>query len=75
VIHALAHRLGWNEGQIVFAHDAHHERCAVAFRCDGCGVISGAHWSQSFTTWDAPPWTGRDLTAGELVGLVWSAGV
>ena len=46
--HWLAHRLGWNEGDI----ETHWwgDRVVVWFRCDGCGKVSGIHKAPDWIT-------------------------
>jgi hypothetical protein len=39
--HWLAHRLGWNEGEV--ATWSMTENIMVGFRCYGCGKLSGVH--------------------------------
>jgi hypothetical protein len=45
--HWLAHRTGWNEGDVVSGWDD-HGHLFVWFACRGCGKISGVH--------QAPDW-------------------
>lgn len=70
-LHWLAHRFGWNEGGIVFARSAARDRVGVAFRCSGCGKVSGAHWTHSFTSWAPPEWAGKDIPADEAATMRW----
>jgi hypothetical protein len=46
--HWLAHRLGWNEGDI----ETHWAggRLLVWFRCAGCGKVSGIHKAPDWIT-------------------------
>ncbi len=46
--HWLAHRLGWNEGDIE-THWA-GDRVIVWFRCAGCGKVSGIHKAPDWIT-------------------------
>lgn len=39
--HWLAHRLHWNEGDVVSGWDGEH--LFVWFQCRGCGKVSGVH--------------------------------
>ena len=44
VIHWIAHMFGWNGGKVITKRDEFGQLW-VAFRCSGCGRVSGAHKS------------------------------
>jgi hypothetical protein len=55
--HRLAHRLGWNEGNVETWLER-HDRLMVAFRCDGCHRLFGVHvspFSEAGYLWSTYP--------------------
>lgn len=46
-LHALAHRLGWNEG-VVETRWTSDGVLIVGFRCEGCGELQDEHVAPSY---------------------------
>lgn len=52
-LHKIAHKLGWTTGEVVTWFDC-DGRLIIGFRCDACGIVTGAHKSHLPDRWIEP---------------------